>query len=277
LEIGTATHRALAIIDAGGGLDAGLAAAHAYLTESAGPLATFADKDLAEAFEIVDRILPAYVEHWGGQGEMWTPLSQEIEFCVEVGDGTQNYLRGKADNLSTYKGGLYIVDKKTAGRMDPRDLLKYEMDCQLTAYIYGLSKHLTEESLARGGEPVFIRGAIIDVLVKTKIPQFAREFYTRTVDELVEFEKEFNFYADEIRAAEDRVAAGEDGKTVFPKNTSQCFQYGTCPYRDVCLKDTPVRRALYVKRSPDYVDEAQTSLQTAFLAGTIQDPGPVTV
>src|SRR5207253_5260008 len=128
-----------------------------------------------ECLEIVDRILPAYVEFWGGRNELWSPLNQEIECLVEVGEETDNYLRMKADNLSTYKDGLILVDKKTAGRNDPRDMLKYEMDCQLTAYLYGLTKFLTIQSVARGGEPVVIRGAIIDVLVKTKAPQFIRE------------------------------------------------------------------------------------------------------
>jgi hypothetical protein len=265
LEIGTATHRGLAEFHGGADAATSLQVALDYLTESAGPTSSFADKDLVEASELVSRLLPAYFEHWGERGEIWTPLGQEIEFCVEVGEGTQNFLRGKSDNLSTYKDGLYIVDYKTTGRNDPRDSLKYEMDCQLSSYIYGLSKHLTIEALARGGEPVFIRGAIIDFLIKTKIPQFNREFFTRTIEELLEFEEDFNEFCDELRMKQDRVAAGESWKKVFRKTTEHCFRFGTCAYRDVCLKDTPVRRALYDKKDNDYVDEAQEKLNIVWM------------
>jgi hypothetical protein len=257
----------LADFHAGGSPEKALTVALDYLKESAGPTSTFADKDLDEAKDIVERILPAYFSHWGATGDLWTPLGQEIEFCIEVGEGTQNFLRGKADNLSTYKDGLVLVDYKTAGRMDPRDLLKYELDCQLSSYIYGLSKHLTEESVARGGEPVFVRGAFIDIIVKTKIPQFAREFFTRTLDDLAEFEVEFNEFADELREKKNRVEAGEDWKLVFRKSTEHCFRFGTCAYRDLCLKDTELRRKLYDVRSPDYVDEAQEKLSTKWTAG----------
>jgi len=297
LEIGTAVHLGLAVFHAGGINDANdflpqldvdadeeeraeyniararleavlkqtpldqavFAAAH-KLTERAGPSSSFMDKSLEDALAIVTTILPAYVKRWAPEGELWHPLNQEIECLVEVGDGTQNYLRLKSDNLSSAKGGLYLVDYKTMGKLDPRDMLKYEMDIQLTAYIYGLTKQLTSDALSRGEEPVFIRGAIIDVLVKTQTPQFAREFFSRTLDELAEFEGEWNEVSDRIRAQHDRVYAGEDWKIVFPKSTEHCFHYGTCAFRDVCLKDTPVRRALYNTREPDYVDTAQEEL-----------------
>jgi hypothetical protein len=235
------------------------------LTHRAGPQSAFEDKDLNESLDIVNRVLPAYIEYWKGQGEVWHPLNQEIEACVEVGDETNVFLRFKADNLSSAKGGLYLVDYKTAGRMDPRDLMKYELDIQLSAYIYGLTKQLTLDAAARGEPPVFIRGAIIDVLVKTAVPQFARELYTRSAEELQEFEAEWVEVCNRIREQEDRVAAGEDWKTVFPKNTQHCFVYGTCAFRDLCLKDTPTRRKVFDQRTPDYVDEAAAKLHAEWL------------
>jgi len=295
LEIGTATHAGLAFFHAGGlrpeevalepfdpadpaSVQAharraeiaslplpmqALEVARAKLAESAGPRTAFEDKDLAECLDIVDRVLPAYVAHWAKTGELWRPLNQEIECLVEVGTDTNNWLRLRADNLSTAKGGLYLVDYKTAGRMDPRDLLKYELDVQLSAYIYGLSKFLTEQSLKEGGEPIYIRGAIIDVLVKTKIPQFTRELFTRTEEELQEFEAEFNEYCNRLREQLNRVVLGENWKIVFPKNTEHCFRYGTCAFRDLCLKDTEVRRKMYNVRKNDYVDDAQEQIERA--------------
>jgi hypothetical protein len=145
--------------------------------------------------------------------------------------------------------------------MDPRDLLKYDMDVQLTAYIYGLSKQLTLDSRRDGGPPIRIEGAIIDVLVKTATSQFAREDFSRSLAEMAEFELEFVEYGNDLRTRMERVEAGEDWKIVFPKNTDQCFKWGTCTFRDLCLKDSTVRRAAYTAREPDYVDEALVLLE----------------
>lgn len=264
-EIGTAIHAGLRVLHAtDGSLSAALDTARKELVTRAGPRSAFEDMNLPEADAIVTKVLPAYDAYWKDRFEKWTPLDQEVQFLVEVGTRTSVFLRGRADNLSMLHGGLYLVDYKTAGRMDPRDLLKYELDLQLTAYIYGISKQLTEDSVREGGEPVRVQGAIIDVLVKTTIPQFARELFTRTDSELKEFEDEFVEYGRRIRSQLDRVDAGENWKVVFPKNTDHCFRFGTCPFRDLCLSDTPVRRQAFNKRTPDYVDEAQQALSDVY-------------
>jgi hypothetical protein len=286
-EIGTAVHAGLAVLHTEGAtLDDAMQAATEKLSERSGPQLAFEDKTQEEAQAIVDRVLPAYEAHWTKENDMWAPLAEEVQFLVEIQPGWWHrtfsgevseeegrkldaewlehpsgiFLRGRADNLSIMRGGLYLVDYKTAARMDPRDLLKYEMDLQLTAYLYGLTKQLTLDSLAEGGAPVEVQGAIIDLLVKTAAPQFARELYTRSLEEMNEFELEFFEYGQRIRAQNARIETGEDWKLVFPKNTEHCFRYGTCPFRDLCLKDTPTRRAVFNSREPDYVDEAAQEL-----------------
>lgn len=170
------------------------------------------------------------------------------------------FLRGRGDNLSTVLNALYLVDYKTASRLDPRDMAKYELDLQLSAYIYGLSKQLTEEARAIDpkSSPIRIEGAIIDLLAKTATPQFTRESYARTDEELEEFASEFVEYATRIRTAHERVDAGEAWKTVFPKDTEACFKWGrACVFRDLCLNDTRERRMAFGTRQPDYVDAAR--------------------
>jgi RecB family exonuclease len=269
-EIGHAVHAGLALFhdaEQGGDIEAAVNITKAVITERSGPSTTFQDMHLNQASVIAEDLLRGYVEHWGADVRgLWAPLNQEIEFTVEVGIKTGVWLRGRADNLSSSQGSLWLVDYKTAGKMDPRDLMKYEMDVQLTSYIYGLSKYLSAESEAAGGEPIRIQGAIIDLLVKTKVPQYAREQFTRSDEELEEFEKEFVEYGRRIRSAHDRVDAGEDWKVVFPKNPEHCFRYGTCPMRDLCLKDTPARRQLYVEKDPDYITAAQEELDEKWRA-----------
>jgi hypothetical protein len=260
-SIGIAVHAGLALLHAVGDVEQACALTAAKLEEQAGPKIAFEDKSIGEAQSIATGLVRAYAEHYAREEALWSPLNQEIEFRVEVGSGTGIFLIGRADNLSMVKGALYLVDYKTAAKMDPRDLLKYEMDLQLTCYVYGLSKLLTEESVKAGGQPIRVEGAIIDLLVKTIVPQFARETYARTEEELVEFEAEFIEYGREIAARRARVEAGENWKIVFPKNPESCFKFGrACTFRDLCLKDTPVRRAMYVKRRPDYVDAWQAEL-----------------
>lgn len=226
-----------------------------------------------EGQTMLGNILPGYFKHWAHLGQVWKPLGQELAFCVEVGEGTNVFLVGTIDNLVVLDGNLWLVDYKTMGKLDLREFLKYEMDIQLTAYIYGGTKQLSLDAAKEGKPPVWIRGAIIDGLVKTKEPQYHREIYTRSIQDLKEFEVEFCMKAWEIAAKEAIVKGNKSAynlfrdkiwdlgrqnwKFAFPKNTQHCFRYGTCDYRDLCAKDNPTRRLAFHKRHPDYVDAAR--------------------
>ena len=259
LELGTAVHAAQVIAHAGKGTPEAFAEAtkvaeKAFRAAMGGPKLPGDEEEIQQGVDIIKRLLPAYHRHYASQEQLWKPLGMELSFCVEVGEGTNVFLVGRIDNLVTFMNGLWLVDYKTMSRLDMRDFLKYEIDVQLTAYIYGGTKQLTLDARKRGEPPVIIRGAIIDGMVKTAIPQFHREMYTRDLNDLREFELEFVEKAREIATKHQRVKNGEPWKVVFPKNTSHCFRYGTCPFRDLCCKDTEVRRMAYRKRTPDYVD-----------------------
>lgn len=278
LEFGTAVHKGMVVANEHGGTEEAFAkatqAAEAEFRKTMSGIKLPQDEvDLQDGVATIQRMLPAYYQEYKAKGQLWKPLGVELAFCVEVGEGTGVYLVGRLDNLVTYMSGLWIVDYKTMARLDRRDFLKYEIDVQLTAYIYGGTKQLTLEAKERGEPPVIIRGAIIDGLIKTAEPQFHRELYTRSIQDLREFELEFCMKTWEIAAKhamvrKDRKAfdaynsrmwlLGEQGgwKCIFPKNTQQCFRYGTCAFRDLCVKDNDVRRLAYKKRSPDYVDFA---------------------
>lgn len=236
--------------------------------------------EILEGQKTIQKLLPAYYRHWGALGQVWKPLGLELSFCVEVGEGTNVWLVGTIDNLVTLNNSLWLVDYKTMGKLDMREFLKYEIDIQLTAYIYGGTKQLSIDAKKLGKPPVIIRGAIIDGMVKTLIPQFHREIYTRSIDDLREFELEFCMKAWEIAAKHALVQGdrekydayttkmwelGRAGgwKVVFPKNTQHCFRYGTCSHRDLCVADTDVRRMSFRKRVPDYVDDARSARDKA--------------
>lgn len=242
----------------------------------AGPKLPQDEAEIQDGVDTIKRVIPAYHRHWGDRGQSWKPLGQELSFNVEVGEGTGVFLVGTIDNLVTLLNSLWLVDYKTMAKLDLRDFMKYEIDIQLTAYIYGGTKKLSQEAAKLGRPPVIIRGAIIDGIVKTTIPQFHREMFTRSVEDLQEFEQEFCMKAWEI-ASKHAIKQGDrakynlyrdkmydlgitDWKVAFPKNTQQCFRYGTCPMRDLCVKDTDTRRTGYRKRQPDYVDRETLKL-----------------
>lgn len=283
LITGTAVHKAQVAIHKNGinaeSIKEATQAAQEYfrlkMTPS-GPQLMGDEASILEGVNMLGNILPGYFRHWAHLGQVWKPLGQELAFCVEVGENTNVFLVGTIDNLVTLDGNLWLVDYKTMAKLDMREFLKYEMDIQLTAYIYGGTKQLTLDARKEGKPPVWIRGAIIDGLIKTTIPQYHREMFTRSIQDLKEFEVEFCMKAWEMASKEAMVKGNRSAynlfrdkmfdighknwKVAFPKNTQQCFRYGTCDFRDLCAKDNEVRRAAFHKRTPDYVDAAAAKL-----------------
>jgi len=206
------------------------------------------DDELYEQSEDTVRVLlQGYQEYWGTHGQRWHPLGNEVSGRVEVGAGTGVFLTFRSDKFVNYGGGLWIVDHKTAAKMDPREMMKYQMNVQVTAYIYGATKVLGTK----------VQGVIVDFLVKTKIPQYAREVFERTDEDLEAFEVEFVRWARQMQR--DTLDAKElhAGKPwlAFPKNDHECFRYSTCPFRALCIDPSnPGLRQEFVTRKEDYVD-----------------------
>jgi len=245
LVTGTAVHAGLAALSGGATpADAVKTAVTKFNSELPARRLPGEDEIITEQLEMIQRMLPAYAEQWAGD-TVYTPLGIEASGRVEVGRDTKIFLIFRLDKLVIWNKQLWIQDHKTAGRLDMRDLMKYEMDIQMSAYIYGASVVL--------GKPV--SGVIVDLLVKTKTPQFHRELFNRSDDDLRTFEEEFIEVVRDIEARRYRVLQGEDPKVLFYKDTSQCLQYGKCPYRDLCLRDNPAQRMMFAKRAPDYVDD----------------------
>jgi len=248
LQDGKAVHEALAHLTAGAPLLDAIRVARNLLAEGM-PKRKLPGDDtlLAEHQDMVARLLTAYLDTYGTD-TTWVPFAQEVSGRVEVGEGTGVYLDFRTDKLATWAQQLWIVDHKTAARLDLRDVQKYAMDLQFTAYVYGTRKVLQRK----------VAGVIVDLLVKTQTPQFHRDLFKRTDDDLLEFEQEFVEVSREIALRHRRADHGQNWKTVFYKNTRECFRYGTCPYRPLCLDDNGVNRAEFVLRAPDYVDAAAT-------------------
>ena len=246
LEFGSATHSYL--LERGRGAsgpeatDIGL---QRLLRDWPQPMFPGEEEALYEHRELALRLWPAYSAYYASDDAQMIPLGQEVKGRVEVGTGTNVFLVFQLDKIVNYLNRLWVADYKTMAKNDDRNFLSYEVDMQPTAYVYGASKVLNTR----------VAGVIIDGLIKTKVPQFRREQYIRSDEELVEFEREFVEVCKEIAWRHTRVSNGENWKTVFFKNTRQCFRYYECKFRPLCVKDTPMQRMAYAQRTPDYMDD----------------------
>lgn len=251
LDIGTSTHMGLALLGSGKNIDEAVEGAKAELKRiMPRKMLPGDDEGFEDAAQMVEKLLRGYDANYTDTG--WTPIAQETKGTVEVGNGTNVLLVFRTDKLATWNNRLWIVDHKTAGKLDLRDLQKYEMALQFSAYQYAVTKFTNTP----------VAGIIVDILVKTKIPQYHRDLKTRNAKELHDFEKEFVEMGKEILWRKARVAAGEDPMVVFYKNTNECFRYGTCAYRELCLEDNPARRQAFRPRTPDYVDNPEKGIDT---------------
>jgi hypothetical protein len=197
--------------------------------------------------DMLKSLLPMYEKYWGDDAHVFIPLGNEIKGRVAVGPPEAKvFLVFKTDKIVNYLGHLWLIDHKTMGKNDDREFAKYEMDLQVTAYIYGVSKVLGTR----------VAGVIIDGLIKTRVPQFRRESFLRSDEELAEFELEFVEMCQEIAWRMRRVQNGEDWKIVFYKNTRHCYHWGRpCAFKPLCLHDSPVMRMAFMPRKPDYMDD----------------------
>jgi hypothetical protein len=280
LEDGKAFHEGMAVMGGGHGVEKAVRAATESLRESLPKQKLMYDEtELKEHVILVERLIRAYDIEYGGK-VLYQPLGIECSGRVEVGEGTGCFLVFRTDRLVNWANRIWIVDHKTAAKLDMRDVMKYEMDLQFTAYVYGASKILGER----------VAGVIVDVITKAQTIKFHQEPFARSDDELLDFEGEFVEMVREIAWRRARVKAGENPKNVWYKNTKECFRYGTCPYRDLCLEDNPVKRALFMQRDKDYVDDAdrgskaidpvsvnaahQRGIEAAGRAGDAAEQGP---
>jgi hypothetical protein len=250
LSFGTATHSVLAAVKAGKLKEADMVKHFISVFKKQMPAKPMPGDQaiIDEHIDLAIRMLPAYYDAYRNETNPWKAIGLEVAGRVEVGTGTNVFLIFRTDELALQDKMLWIVDHKTAARLDPRDMLKYEMDLQMTAYVYAVTKHLKARCA----------GVIVNVLVKTMVPQFHRERFIRTDEDLAEFEEEFVEIAREIKLRHKRVEEeGENWKTVFYKNTNECFSYGTCYFRDLCQRDTETRRLAFIKRGVDYVDKPE--------------------
>ena len=143
-------------------------------------------------------------------------------------EGPDYFIYGKIDGLCrTQDERLWRLERKTAGKMDTAYLNGLRTGRQAGIYHFLLDQLLEEK----------IYGTIYDILVKTKVPQYAR-VPTLTPKKLIErcLETLEGVYKD--------IKAGN----FYPSN--DCYTYSReCDYLSLCNHDSPeVRETFYDKK-----------------------------
>ena len=277
MELGSGIHESLAVRGAGGSMEDAIENGVARLRRDFKDVYLMPEEiaEIDEVEETLRKMIPAYEENWNKAP--WQPLGIEVGGTVDIGtvevatkrpsglyeaDTWTVKITFRIDKLVLFNNQIWIVDHKSAAKLDMRDVAKYAMDVQMTSYTYAATKILEEQmpASAKGLTPR-VQGVIVDLLVKTKVPQFHRDLFYRTDDDLVEFQYDWLEWSEQIiRAwlrAETFSREGVPPRLAFPKNTKVCFNYGTCPFYALCIKDTPEKRLDFKNREKDYVDNAQ--------------------
>jgi len=254
------------------------------------------DSDMQQYWHIATAMLDAYIRHYRCDDSY--VIAVEKPFVGEIvnpatGAKSRSFVMGgKVDGLVRTDEGLFILEHKTASRVDGAYLDRLWSDMQIQWY----SLYVTWE-----GEPV--KGTMYNLLEKPRLEmktgETDAEFETRKADmkapgrakqQLAETDEEYQdrlraWYAaeprfhreviyftpedlDEQRAliwelSQQYLAAARNGKASFYQNTSQCFNYNrACEFLPLCRSHGSecVKDAFYTREKTDPAEVAGEEL-----------------
>ena len=197
-------------------------------------------EDLARQERYCKFILSEYKKRWGK--EPFSILAPEVEGSIPLGDH-QFYFR--ADGVISWKAKPWLLEHKTTGQMGAMFFKKFRMDGQITAYCHCVWKAL-------GDQPV---GALINAIWKSKKldrTDFARDVVMRSPEQLEEYMAQALIQLNQIASLQEGCP---NEKGAWLMNTAQCIAWNReCDFLELCYKETPGLRELFVPRPKDYVD-----------------------
>lgn len=164
-------------------------------------------------------LLKQYFERY--KKEPFSVLQSELKFEVPLDSHT---LVGRTDAIINWDGRFKLLEHKTTSKLGQNYLNKFNLDSQLTSYIYGIRKALK----------IDIQEVVLNCLRKIRIdakksePEFVRDIIIRADEDLEIFEKEVVLIAAQIESC-------EQNPELFWRNTDSCIQYGTCAYHSLCM------------------------------------------
>ena len=208
------------------------------------------EEDLMMQTAIVAGMLPSYARRYAKDRKKWELQGAEKSFEVPI-DDRSSYV-GQIDLLVQFDGELWIVEHKTAGRLDKNYIDRLPLDTQITGYTIG-AKYAMDRPVA---------GVVYNVAKKPSIRQkknesltqfaariegdysarpdfyFYREQLYRSKGDILHYKKEISELATDVHAKFDiiRKEGPEAALPHFYRNTEVCTIRGRCAYLDICTK-----------------------------------------
>lgn len=152
-------------------------------------------------------------------------LSFSFDFQYTFPNGEPSKLCGHIDRLGKIANGVWVLDRKTTQHaIDDNYFKRYSPDNQMSLYSFA-------------GKIVYnvpTQGVIIDAAqILVNGSRFQRGFAHRTEEQLHEWAEDTTQY---IARAYEYAA-----KNYWPMNDKSCFNYGGCPFREICSRSPEVR------------------------------------
>lgn len=165
----------------------------------------------------------------------------ELKFELDADNGV--VFAGTIDRLVDYSDTIFVMDQKTTGgTISPYYFQRYDPDIQMSMYTFAGKASYTEE----------VKGVLIDaVQVAVGFSRFARQPVYRTASQLSEW------YDEMMELIE--LTQHYTRENHFPKRTASCFNYGGCPFREVCSRSPEVRKNFLAAKFVQGDDDAKQS------------------
>ena len=247
LAFGTAIHKGLET----GSIDEAL---NALITDYPQSQEEADEQDIASV--TVRALLEGYFKHY----EPFAEHKPEYQFMLPMlgGRGKSNIMAiaGKVDDLVRIDGRWWIVEYKTASRLDASYFDRLYVDSQITMYMSAMER--------LGYNPA---GVIYRVIRKPSIRRTQKETLEAFLERLrkdIEDRPEFYFierqlYRDknDLREfehtlyTEARLERDMKRKGNYFRHTTACSLYGACEYLPICMKEAGALEALYEHREPN--------------------------
>lgn len=187
-------------------------------------------KALEAKNKTLDRVVEAYYGYWAEYGldtdvfkPYQTPTGPAVEFSFSVPLGGLQYA-GRFDMLADRNGEIFIVDEKTSGQLGGNWASQWDIDGQITGYVWALREL---------GYPV--AGAVIrGIGFYAGEIRYVQHFTTRTQDHL-------EAWRCSVLSTLERIERYR-GYDAWPLALDKgiCSSYGGCMYQAHCTQHNPV-------------------------------------
>ena len=225
------------------------------------------DQEEADAQEIaivtVEALLNGYFQRFEPFEEHKPEKPFELRMISDHGRSYKFYIAGKIDDLVEIDGRHWIVEYKTASRLDGSYYDRLYVDSQITMYMYAMERLgydvagviyrvIRKPSLRRGKTESLeqFKGRLIQDIEDRPEFYFEERKLHRSRDDIKTFEK---MIFKEASLAEKLYKSG----CAFQHSTA-CSMYGACEYLPLCMGEAGAE-AMFEKRPPhEELEEATT-------------------